>query len=56
VSNPQAKPVIAQTLEHWKKDTDLTSLRDGLETLHEEEQAAWKALWADVAALLERAK
>ncbi|MFO0954139.1 MAG: serine/threonine-protein kinase [Isosphaeraceae bacterium] len=50
---PQAKPFVAQTLDHWRQDSDLTGVRDPkvLEILPETERQAWMALWADVAAL-----
>ncbi len=54
----QAKAFIVRTLEYWEKDTALAGIRDpeALAKLPEEEQAAWKALWAEVAALLAKAK
>ena len=53
---PQARPFIAQTLQHWKADPDLAGLRDpaALAELPEDEQKACRALWADVDALLAR--
>jgi tetratricopeptide (TPR) repeat protein len=55
---PQAKAFIAQTLKHWQEDTDLAGIRNAkaLDALPEAERAAWRALWADVAALLETAR
>jgi eukaryotic-like serine/threonine-protein kinase len=55
---PQAKASIAQTLEHWQKDTDLSGVRGdkAIEALPEADRAAWRALWADVSALLEKAR
>ncbi len=54
---PQARPAIAQTLDHWKQDGDFASLRDAeaLARLPEAERADWQALWAEVDALLARA-
>ena len=54
---PQARPFIAQTLQHWKADPDLAGLRDpaALDKLPEDEQNACRALWKDVDALLARA-
>jgi hypothetical protein len=53
----QARPVIAQTLKHWKVDTDLAGIRDAdaLAKLPEVERKDWQALWAEVDALLARA-
>jgi tetratricopeptide (TPR) repeat protein len=55
---PSVRTTVVQTLQHWKADTDLTSLRDpaALALLPSDEQTAWKALWADVDALLRRAR
>jgi hypothetical protein len=49
---------VRQTLERWQKDPDLAGIRDAaaLAKLPAEEQADCKKLWADVAALLEKAK
>jgi hypothetical protein len=54
----QAKASIAQTLKHWQADTDLAGIRDAkaLGALPESERAAWRTLWSDVAALLEKAR
>jgi hypothetical protein len=55
---PQARPVIVQVLSHWQKDTDLAGIRDkeAMAKLPAEEQKAFTQLWADVAAMLERAQ
>ena len=55
---PQAKAFIAQTLKHWQEDTDLAGIRDAkaLDALPETERTAWRILWADTAALLEKAR
>jgi serine/threonine-protein kinase len=55
---PQARQVVAQTLQHWQKDTDLAGLRDkaALDKLPAAERDAWQRLWADVDALLKRAQ
>jgi eukaryotic-like serine/threonine-protein kinase len=55
---PQARPVVAQTLQHWKVDANLANIRDaeGLAKLPESERKEWQALWAEVDALLARAK
>ena len=54
---PQARPFIAQTLDHWKVDTDLAGIRDAdaLAKLPEAERKDWQSLWAEVDALLTRA-
>ena len=45
-------------LQHWKEDGDLAGIRDpeALAKLPAEEQRVWRALWADVDALLQKAK
>jgi len=55
---PQARPFIAQTLRHWKEDSDLSGIRDkaALAKLPADESAAFTQLWADVAALLKKAE
>jgi hypothetical protein len=57
-SPPQARPAIVQALSHWQKDTDLAGLRDApmLAKLTADQQKAFTQLWADVAALLEKAE
>ena len=56
--DPQARPVVQQTLEHWRADSDLAGVRDAdaLAKLPESERAAWRSLWAEVDALLARAR
>ena len=51
---PQARPVVASTLKHWKEDADLAGIRDdaALAKLPQEERAACKQLWGDVDRLL----
>ncbi len=39
---------LAATLEHWKRDPDLASVRDRLEGLTAEERHEWTRLWTDV--------
>ena len=53
---PQARPVVAPTLKHWKEDTDLAGIRDdaALAKLPQEERAACKQLWGDVDGLLSK--
>jgi hypothetical protein len=55
---PQARAFIVQSLEHWRKDTDLPSVRDpeALEKLPEDERQAWRELWDSVAETLTKAK
>jgi serine/threonine-protein kinase len=51
------RQAIAGTLEHWREDTDLASVRDkhALDSLPEGERSMWKTLWADVDRLLKKA-
>jgi serine/threonine-protein kinase len=55
---PQARQHVAQTLQHWKADPDLAGLREpaALAKLPEAEQNACRALWAEVDALLAKAR
>jgi serine/threonine-protein kinase len=55
---PQARQAIAQTLQGWKADSDLASIRDpaALAKLPADEQNACRALWAEVDALLAKAR
>jgi tetratricopeptide (TPR) repeat protein len=55
---PQASAAAARALAHWRRDADLAGLRDEavLAKLPEAERQAWRKLWADVAALLQRAQ
>jgi len=55
---PEARQSISQTLEHWKADTDLAGLRDAapLAKLPEDEQKVCRAIWAEVDALLAKAR
>ncbi|MFO0959402.1 MAG: serine/threonine-protein kinase [Isosphaeraceae bacterium] len=53
---PQAGAVVVQTLQHWKQDADLASIRDRIEQLPEAERAAWRSLWAEVDELLKKAQ
>jgi serine/threonine-protein kinase len=49
---------VAKTLEHWRRDTDLTSIRDeaAMAKLPDGERKRWQTLWAKVDALLSRAR
>jgi hypothetical protein len=48
---------LAETLAYWKVDRDLEGIRSGAELakLPERERSTWRALWAEVDALLRRA-
>jgi tetratricopeptide (TPR) repeat protein len=54
----QAKALVLETLRYWKQDADLAGIREAefISALPEDEQKACRAMWADVDALLERAK
>ncbi len=56
--SPQVRQSITQTLQHWKAESDLAGIRDepALGKLPEAEQKACRALWAEVEALLAKAK
>jgi superkiller protein 3 len=56
-ATPQQRTVVQKTLTHWKRDADLTTVRDkeALAQLPEAERAAWEKLWADVATLRKKA-
>ncbi len=51
-----AKSHVCETLQHWKADRDLASVRDeaDVKKLPEQERKAWHAFWAEVAALLKK--
>jgi hypothetical protein len=53
----EARSVSRKIFEQWKKNTDLTAIRDpaAIKKLPPEEQEAWRALWSDVDALLAKA-
>jgi serine/threonine-protein kinase len=55
---PADRVAEQQMLKHWQQDRDLAGLRDAaaLAKLPAEEQEAWTQLWADVAALLNKAE
>jgi serine/threonine-protein kinase len=52
-----ARVLVRRLLTHWQADPDLAGVRDAaaLAGLPEAERAAWRRLWADVQALLEKA-
>jgi hypothetical protein len=45
-------------MQHWQRDPDLAGVRDkqALAALPEAQRRLWEQLWADVAALLDRAQ
>jgi hypothetical protein len=55
---PEARPAIAQILDHWLRDNDLAGIRaaEALAILPEADRKEWQALWAEVEALLRRAQ
>jgi tetratricopeptide (TPR) repeat protein len=57
-NKPQAGAAAQEALQQWQKDPDLAGLRDpeAVAKLPEAERVACRELWADVAALLQRAR
>ena len=56
-NRPELAMSIAQTLDHWQKDTDLAGVRGAaIEELPEAEREPWRELWRNVERLLESAK
>jgi tetratricopeptide (TPR) repeat protein len=57
-ANLEQRQEIIKKLKHWQEDRDLAGVRDtgGLAKLPENEGDAWRKLWADVDALLQRAQ
>jgi hypothetical protein len=55
---PAARRSTQPTIQHWQADPDLAGIRDEseLKRLPEDEQRAYHALWAEVAALLANAR
>jgi tetratricopeptide (TPR) repeat protein len=55
---PKDREAIRKVLERWQQDTDLASVRDDkpLAALAADERDAWKKLWADLNALLDKVK
>jgi tetratricopeptide (TPR) repeat protein len=53
----KARTAVQQTLQHWQKDEDLSSVRDpkALAQLPQAERAAWQEFWAEVQTLLQKA-
>jgi tetratricopeptide (TPR) repeat protein len=58
LEDPERRDEVSQKLQHWQNDPDLTSVRDAnaLTKLPEAERAAWRQFWAEVPALLKRAR
>ena len=57
--DPQTgRPIVIRTLSHWKVDPDLGAVRDpdSLEVMAESDRSEWRALWAEVDDLLDRAR
>ncbi len=54
----RARPLVRETLGHWRADADLAGVRDpaAIRSLPAGEQAAWQSLWAEVDRLLRRAE
>jgi hypothetical protein len=54
----KSRPLVSRTLELWRADPDLTSVRDAdaLARLPEEDQQSWRAFWSDVDALLRKSE
>jgi serine/threonine-protein kinase len=54
----QAPALVRQRLRHWQEDPDLRGVRGdkALTELPAGERQAWAELWADVAALLQKAE
>jgi len=54
----QTKAAVVHTLQHWQEDRDLAGIRDpeALEKLPDGERKDWRDLWAEVRALLGKAR
>jgi eukaryotic-like serine/threonine-protein kinase len=57
-SSSDLPQTVAKTMEHWRQDTDLAAVRDeaALVQLPVDEREAWKLLWANVDAIMARAR
>jgi hypothetical protein len=55
---PQARAHVSHKLQHWKVDSDLAGIRDekAIKALPDDEQKACRALWAEVDAVLAKAR
>jgi Flp pilus assembly protein TadD len=58
MGNPAARAAALRMLTLWSENASLAGIRDvdGVKQLPEDEQGAWRQLWAAVAALRERAE
>jgi tetratricopeptide (TPR) repeat protein len=56
-ADAKTRQAMQQTLQHWQKDADLTSVRgkEALAKLPEAERAAWQQFWAEVETLPQKA-
>jgi hypothetical protein len=54
----KARAAVAGNMQHWLRDPNFNGVRgpEALGKLPEAERAAWRKLWADVAATLARAQ
>jgi hypothetical protein len=52
------RPLVSRTLELWRADPDLASVRDAdaLARLPEKDREGWRGFWSDVDALLRKSK
>jgi tetratricopeptide (TPR) repeat protein len=57
-ADPKARAVVQRQLKHWQTDADLAGIRDkdAVAKLPAEEQEACRKLWAEVEALLQKAR
>jgi len=55
---PQVRAAVVQALQHWNQDSDLAGIRAAraLAGLPEAERQEWQEVWAEVEALLKRAR
>jgi WD40 repeat protein len=58
VGKPIDRDLLLPQMQHWQRDADLAGVRDraALAALPGAERRRWEQLWADVAALLDRAR
>jgi serine/threonine-protein kinase len=56
--DPKAPALVRQRLQYWQRDPDFRGVRgdDALANLPEAERSAWRRLWADIEALLEKTR
>jgi hypothetical protein len=55
---PEGRNEVLQKMRQWQQDSDLVGVRDNqaLAALPLEERRRWEQLWADIAAVLDRAQ